>query len=141
MPKQAKISGIKSFHCYTIQEAADVAGVSVHTIRNWSKDGLRLMHTARPVLIRGDDLRDYIKTQRENRKVPTKADEFYCVRCRATRKAAAQLADCIITGNRAKLTALCETCETVVSKPVAQAQIAQLGRTLDLTIKRQEATL
>jgi len=141
MPKQAKISGIKSFQCYTIQEAADIAGVSVHTIRNWAKDGLRLMDSARPVLIRGDDLRAYIKAQRENRRVKTKADEFYCLRCRAPCKAAAQLADCIITGNRAKLTALCETCEGVVFKPVAQAQIAQLGRTLDLTIKRQVATL
>lgn len=141
MPKQAKISKIKSFQCYTIPEAAEITEVSTHTIRNWAKDGMRLMDTARPVLIRGDDLRDYIKAQRKNRRVMTKEDEFYCVRCRAARKAAARLADCVVVGNRAKLTALCETCEAVVSKPVAQSQITQIGRTLDLTIKRQAATL
>lgn len=141
MPKQAKLSGIKSFKCYTVQEAADISGVSAHTIRIWAKNGLRLMDSARPVLIRGDDLQNHIKAQRAARKVKTAPDQFYFVRCCAARSAAANLADCVITGNRVKLTALCETCESVVWKPVAQTQIAQLARTLDLTITRQAATL
>lgn len=141
MPKQARLSGIKGFRTYTIEEAADISGVSTRTIRNWSVNGLRVMATGRPVLIRGDDLREFIKTQRAARKVELAIDAFYCVRCRASRHAAGGFADCTVNGTRATLSALCEVCETVLSKPVAQAHIPMIAATLDLKIKRQETTL
>jgi len=141
MPKQAKLTGIKLFNCYTVQEAADISGVSTHTIRIWAKNGLRLMDSTRPVLVRGDDLRDHIKAKRAARKVKIALDQFYCVHCKAARHAAENIADCEITGNRAKLTAICESCENVVSKPVSLVQITELARILDLTIKRHTATL
>jgi len=141
MPKQAKLNRIKAFQSYTIQEAADIAGVSDHSIHNWGKNGLRMMDAARPTLIRGDDLRDYIKAQRSKRKSPTEPDTFFCVVCKRPRHAAANMADCTIIGNRATLTALCATCETIVSKPVAKSSVTALARILDLTIKRHEVTL
>lgn len=136
MPKQARLNGIKSFQCYTIDEAAEVSGVSARTIRNWASDGLRVMDSTRPALIRGDDLRDHIKSKRKSRSTKTRIDTFYCVRCRKERAAAERLADCEINGGRAKLTALCETCGTVMSKPVAEARIAEIALTLDLKITR-----
>lgn len=141
MPKKARLSGIKSFRTYTIVEAAEVSGVSPRTIRNWAADGLRVMDAERPVLIRGDDLRDFIKAKRESRKTKTSPNTFYCVCCRKTRKAAGGFADCTIKDNRATLTALCETCSTIISKPIAEARIPEIARTLDLTIRRQDATL
>ncbi|MGH1575731.1 helix-turn-helix domain-containing protein [Planktotalea sp.] len=141
MPKQAKLSRIKSFKSYTIKEAADIAGVSTATVHNWSKNGLRLMDEAQPTLVRGDDLRAYIKGERDKRKAVTNADTFYCFSCKKVRHAAANMADCIITGNRAKLTALCKACETVVSKPVTVTAVPALSRVFDLTITRHEATL
>ena len=98
MPKQARLRGIMSIRCYTISEAAEVAGISTRTIRNWSKDGLRLTDCGGPALNRGDDLCEYIKTQRENRKVTTATDEFLCFRCRAARKPADRFAECTISG-------------------------------------------
>lgn len=137
MPKQARLSGIKAFRCYTIEEAAEVSGVSPRTVRNWASDGLRVMDGTRPALIRGDDLRDHIKSKRDSRSTKTRIDTFFCFRCRKAQGAAEGLADCEIKGGRAKLTALCETCETVVSKPVAKARIPEIARTLDLKITRQ----
>ena len=141
MPKKARLTGIKAFRCYTIEEAAAVAGVSPRTIRNWSKGGLRLLDCARPILIRGDDLRGFIKDGRERRKVKIEPDAFYCCRCRGPRTAAGGFADCVVDGARVTLTALCATCETVMSKPVAKARIPDIARTLDLTITRRGATL
>lgn len=141
MPKQAKLNRIKAFQSYTIQEAADIAGVSEHTIYNWGKNGLRMMDAARPTLIRGDDLREYIKARRSKRKSPTEADTFYCVACKRPRHAAANMADCTIIGDRATLTALCATCETIISKPVVKSNVTTLARIFDLTIKRHEGTL
>ena len=137
MPKQARLSGIKAFRCYTVEEAADVSGVSPRTIRNWAADGLHVMEDMRPALIRGDDLRQYIKSKRESRSVKTEIHTFYCVRCRAARRAAEGLADCEIKGGRAKLTAICEVCETIVSKPVPEARIPAISQLLELKITRR----
>lgn len=136
MPKQARLTGIKSLYCYTIEEASEVSGVSPRTIRNWASGGLRVMDDTRPALIRGDDLRDYIKSKRNSRSVKTRINTFYCVKCRKERHAAEGFADCEVNEGRAKLTAFCETCETVVSKPVAESRIPEIARTLDLKITR-----
>ncbi len=141
MPKQARINGIKSYRCYTPTEAATLVGVSTRTIRNWSKNGLRLLDTAHPPLIRGDDLRAYITAQRQDRKVPTGLCEFYCLRCRTRRNPAAGMADCKITNNKAMLTALCDICETVICKPVSLQRLPEIRATLDLTITKNNATL
>lgn len=136
MPKQARLSGIKAYRSYTIEEAAEVSGVSPRTIRNWASDGLRVMDGARPILIRGDDLRDHIKAKRESRSVKTQIDTIYCVCCRKERRAAGGMADCEIRDGRARLIAFCEACETVLSKPVAEASIPEIARRLDLKITR-----
>lgn len=141
MPKQARINGIKSYRCYTPLEAAAIVGVSTRTIRNWSKDGLQLLDTEHPPLIRGDDLRDYIIAQRKNRKTKTATCEFYCLSCRTKRNPAARMADCQITGNKAMLTALCGSCETIVCKPVSLSRLPEIRKTLDLTIKGNVPTL
>lgn len=138
MPKQARLRGIKGARCYTIEEAADVSGVSPRTIRNWGKEGLPVMDSARPILIRGDDLRAHIEGKRKANKVRTALDTFYCMACRKARPAAGGFADCTLTGDRATLTALCDHCGTLLTKPVAQAQIPKIARLIDLTIKRQE---
>lgn len=138
MPKQARLTGIKAFRTYTIEEAAEVSGVSPRTIRNWASDGLRVMDGTRPALIRGDDLRNHIKAKRAKRSVKTRIDTFYCVCCRHERLAVEGLADCVVMGGRAKLTALCEVCGTVLTKPVAQSMIPEIARTLDLKITGQD---
>ena len=141
MPKQARLSGIKSFRCYTKQEAAALVGVSTRTIGNWTRDGLPLLDASHPPLIRGDDLRDYITAQRADRKVKTDFYEFYCLRCRKGRAPAAEMADCKIEGNKAMLTALCSVCEGVVCKPISLASLPEIRAKLDLTITRVQVTL
>lgn len=134
MPRQARLTGIKGFHCYRVDEAAAVSGVSTRTIRNWIKDGLPVLNRERPTLIRGDDLKTYIRATRSRGKVNLSPDQFYCLACRAARPAAGGLADCTVKEGRAMLTALCAACETVMHKPVPVARIPDLAGALDLTI-------
>lgn len=51
------------------------------------------------------------------------------------------MADCVIVGRRATITALCAVCETMVSKPIPIERIAEFEVILDVTVKRHEATL
>jgi len=135
MPKSAKLSGIKSLHCYTIPEAAGVTGVSDRTIRAWIKQGLTAMTDERPTLVRGDALIAFIQAQRQVRKSHLSPDEFYCLKCRAARKPAGGLVDCETDGTRAKLTALCETCDTIMHKPIAHERVVSLANVFDVTLR------
>lgn len=141
MPKQARLSGIKSYRCYTKAEAAALVGVSTRTIGNWTRDGLPLLDASHPPFIRGDDLRYFITAQRADRKVKTDLCEFYCLRCRKGRAPAAKMADCKVEGKKAMLTALCSVCEGIVCKPISLARLPEVSAKLDLTIKRVQATL
>ncbi|MCY4336360.1 MAG: helix-turn-helix domain-containing protein [Litoreibacter sp.] len=141
MPKSATLSGIKSLHCYTIQEAAEVSGVSDRTIRAWIKDGLSAMTQERPTLLRGDALIAFIKGQRKSRRTKIKQDEFYCLKCRDARNPAERMVECEIKGTRAKLTAICEDCETIMHKPVALGQVPHLAKVFDLTVKSNSETI
>ena len=135
MPKSAKLSGIKSLRCYTIPEAAGVSGVSDRTIRAWIKQGLTAMTDERPTLVRGDALISYIQRQRQGRKSRLSPDEFYCLKCREARKPAGGLVDCEKDGTRAKLTAMCETCDTIMHRPIAHERVAALNDFFDLTLR------
>ncbi|MEM7521128.1 MAG: helix-turn-helix domain-containing protein [Pseudomonadota bacterium] len=136
MPKSATLSGIKSLQNYTIPEAAEVSGVSDRTIRTWIKQGFPAMQSERPTLVRGDALIAFIRSQRKARQSKVAQYEFYCLKCRAARKPAHGLVDCIVKGRRAKLTALCETCETVMHKPVSGESIPELAKAFDLSVSK-----
>lgn len=135
MPKSAKLSGIKSLRCYTIQEAAGVTGVSDRTVRAWIKQGMTAMTDERPTLVRGDALISFIQNQRHARKSRLSPDEFYCLKCRTARKPAGGLVDCETNGTRAKLTALCEICDTLMHKPIPPESVPTLAKTFDVTLR------
>lgn len=132
MPKQPRLNRIKSLHSYTINEAAEVSGVSPRTIRNWAAGGLRLMQEDRPALVRGDDLITFIKAQRKQRKQSLPLDRFFCLRCRAPRATAGGLVECVQHGGRFTLIAICDVCETILRKPVARADLPRLRDLLDV---------
>ncbi len=132
MPKSARLTGIKSLRCYTIPEAADVADVSTRTISTWIKQGLLVLADERPMLIRGDDLITFIKRQRAERKIDLLPHQFLCLKCHAARDAAGGFATCRRTGARVTLQAICEKCDGMMNKPVAEARLSELRKKLEL---------
>ena len=93
------------------------------------------MTDERPTLVRGDALISYIQRQRQGRKSRLSLDEFYCLKCRAARKPAGGLVDCDTDGTRAKLSAICETCDTIVYKPIPSDSVPTLAKTFDVTLR------
>ena len=132
MPKSARLSGIKSLRCYTIQEAAEVTGISTRSIRAWIKQGLPVLASERPILIRGDDLGEFIKKQRAGRKTEVPLHDFYCLRCRQASAAAGGFATLSTNGKRASLKAICAECEGVMNKSVAVSRLPEVRRKLEL---------
>ncbi|WP_415402879.1 helix-turn-helix domain-containing protein [Tateyamaria sp. SN3-11] len=132
MPRSARINAIKLLHCYTIREAVDVTNVSARTISTWIKEGLPVMKHQRPFLIRGDDLKDFIRNRRKSRKNKTALHQFYCLGCRDTRDAAGGFAEILVNGKRMTLKAICDACGNMVNKPIAKSCLPNLTGKLEL---------
>ena len=101
----------------------------------WIKQGLTAMTDERPTLVCGDARISYIKRQRQGRKSRLSPDEFYCLKCRAARKPAGGLVDCETDGTRAKLSAICESCDTIMHKPIPPESVPTLAKTFDVTLR------
>ena len=91
-----------------------------------------MMCDQRPFLVRGDDLRNFIRNRRKARKTETALHQFYCLGCRDARDAADGFAECRINGNRITLKAFCVMCGHVVNKPIPKSRLLDLKGKLDL---------
>ena len=77
----------KAKRAYSFAEIAEKLGTHDRTVQRWRKEGLKILEDhAKPFLVMGQDLRDFLKARRRSRKKPLKMGEFYCPRCREPRK-------------------------------------------------------
>src|SRR5271154_5336964 len=94
MARRFNYRRVKIHHSYTIGAAAAVVGAHKHTVSRWIAAGLPTTDARRPLLIHGADLRAFLKA-REPTKQPCRPGEFYCLRWKAPRRPAGDMADYI----------------------------------------------
>ena len=120
---------------YTVEEVAMVFGVHRNTVREWVKRGLPTNDDRRPMLILGADLRAFLHTRRVKNKQPCQPGEMYCMRCRAPRAPAGNMADYEAgTATLGNLIAICSTCEAMMNRRVSLAKFEQVRGKLDVTL-------
>ena len=85
---------VKIHHCYTIRAAAEALGVHKHTVSRWIAAGLPTTDAERPLLIRGQDIRAFLRA-REPIKQKCPPGEFYCLSCRTPKRPAFDMAQYI----------------------------------------------
>ena len=129
---------VKRNRNYTYDEGARLLEVHKRTVRNWvQRDGLVALTDQRPHLIVGSVLSDFLRNRRQARKTRMKPHEMYCLRCRVPRDPAGHMVDCILsdapTGN---LCGICPACDGLMHKRVSLAQLDQIGRNLEVTIRQ-----
>ena len=128
-PKLAKIH-----HNYTVEEAAGLYRVFKGTVRAWIKSGLPVLDDKRPMLILGTDLAAFHQTRRTKNKQKCKPGEIYCVRCRAPKAPAGNMADYqIVTEKIGNLQAICPDCDRIINRHVSCAKLEQVRGNLDIT--------
>ena len=77
----------KAKRAYSFAEIAEKLGTHDRTVQRWRREGLKILEDhAKPFLVMGQDLRDFMKARRRSRKKPLKMGEFYCPRCREPRR-------------------------------------------------------
>lgn len=120
---------------YTVEEAAELFGVFKGTVRAWIKAGLPVLNDKRPMLILGRDLVAFHQARRTKNKQQCKPDEMYCVRCRAPKKPAGDMADCrIITKKIGNLEAICPDCDNIMNRRVNLSKLKQVCGELHITL-------
>ncbi len=77
----------KAKRAYSFAEIAEKLNTHELTVQRWHRAGLKTLEDhARPFLVMGQDLRDFLKARLRSRKKPLKMGEFYCPRCREPRR-------------------------------------------------------
>jgi len=129
---------VKIHRSYTVEEAAKLLGKHKNTVRRWVKDGLGTIDDKRPMLILGHDLVEFIKKRRAKNKQRCKPEQFYCVRCRAPKFSAGDMADYApVTEKFGNLIAICPDCDSIMNRRVSLARIGEVCGNLDITFPKE----
>jgi len=130
--------GIKKHRTYTVDEAAQALTIAKGTVRRWLKAGLPALKEQRPALIIGSDLIDFLASRKPQPQT-CGLHQGYCLSCRAPRNPAFDEVE-IRSKTRATvmMRALCNTCATVMHKPVSRARIPELGRQVRVSVVQED---
>ena len=134
MPRLPNPMKINKALTYTVEEAANVLGVTTATIRNYVRRGLPIMTAQRPYLISGEALRAFLLNERESRKKPLQPDELFCPSCGAGRRPYGLMVDLVmLSGKSGLLMGLCEVCEGPARRMIGTRQVDDFAAIFDIT--------
>lgn len=120
---------------YTVEEVASLYDVFKGTVRAWIKAGLPTLNDKRPVLILGGDLAAFHQARRKKNKQKCQPGEIYCVRCRAPKVPAGDMAEYQpVTAAVGNLAAICPDCESIMNRRISHSMLDQFRRQMDITM-------
>jgi hypothetical protein len=139
MPKRRPNHRLVKIHRnYTVEEVACLFGTHKNTVRAWLKSGLPKCDTKRSILILGCELAAYLKARRTRNKRPCQPGEIYCVRCRAPKRPAGDMAEYQpITEKFGTLIGICPDCDLMIYRRANRAK-AEIQGDLDITFSEAE---
>ena len=124
---------MKIHRSYTVEEIADLFDLHKNTVRHWVKDGLATIDDRRPMLILGHVLVAFLQVRRSRNKRACKPGEIYCVRCRAPKPPAGDMAEYRpITEKFGNLIAICPDCDAIMNRRVSLAKIEQIRGKMEI---------
>ena len=138
MGKRVSPRKIKIHNQYTYEQAADLLGVSVQTVRSWRLRGLHVLDSQKPHLILGFALKDFLTKRAHKPERRLARDQFLCMACNAPRRAYGGMADYIpYNAARGRLEALCEVCHRQCGKFVSTSLCAELAPILTIATRNR----
>ena len=110
-------SGLSASRVYPVQTAAQIIGASMVTFRKFEKEGLRVIKSGRPNLVRGEDLILFLKKRNAANRASMNEGQFSCFRCNAPTDAKpGSLRFQSYPGRTGRLSAICGVCDGKVGR-------------------------
>ena len=129
---------VKIHRNYSVEEIADLFGTHKNTVRNWhKKNGLASIDDRKPMLFYGQTLATFLQAKRAKNKRPCKVGEIYCIRCRAPKKPAGDMAEYQpVTATVGNLVAICPDCELMMNRRISSSKLEQFRSQMDITLSQ-----
>jgi hypothetical protein len=110
--------------------------VHKNTVRHWQANGLEAIGTARPILFHGGTVRAFLAKRKATRKRPCPPGTMYCFRCRQPQRPALGMVEFIHRhGPTGNLSALCESCGTMMHRRARLSTVGVIMPELDVQIR------
>lgn len=135
MAKYVRTSSLSSARPYIVDELCTLLGVSRPQVERWIVAGLPLVHSGKPRLVRGRDLKDFLSPPRVSKKLKQPLGVFRCLHCKVPRGPLYGMLDFTqCASNSGRLSGLCERCEHPISAFCAARDLSQLQKAFDVTV-------
>jgi hypothetical protein len=129
-PRLAKIH-----RSYSVEEVSRLFGVHKNTVRNWLRQGLTAIDGQRPTVIRGVELRRFLRDRRASAKQTCGPGRIFCLPCRAPKMPAGNMADCIaVSETTGTLRGICPDCDRMIYRRVNLQKLDAVRGELDVTV-------
>ena len=126
---------VKIHRSYTVEEIAKLLGIHKNTVRLWVKEGLTTTDDKRPMLILGHVLVAFLQARRTKNKRSCRPGELYCVRCRAPKLPAGDMAEYSpITEKIGNLIAICPDCNSIMNRHISLSRIGEFYGKMDISL-------
>ncbi len=133
---------VKLHRVYSAAELATCCGVHKNTVRHWQAGGLEPISKGRPTLFDGATVRAFLAKRNANRKRPCPPGTLYCFKCRQPRTPAMGMVEATrqnaTTGN---LSAICETCGTMMHRRARLTAIPAIMPNLEVQIREADTRI
>lgn len=110
---------------YSIEDVSDLCSVHPQTVRSWITKGLQRLDDARPTLIHGEALHEFLKSRLRERKRPCELGQMFCCKCRQGRFPVLPINVHFPNTSKVELTGSCQQCGT---------EMHRYGATTDLPV-------
>lgn len=115
---------IKKNYSYTFLEISRLLNTHIRTVQTWCKIGMEVLDpNSKPFLVLGSELKRFLRARRLNRRIKLQSDQFYCLKCRAARRALPGFTEEVCTHKiigkdklQIILSGLCEVCKSKIIK-------------------------
>lgn len=104
---------------YTIKELSELLGINKKTCLRWIEKGLKTIDGSKnPILISGNDLKEFLINTKLKKKIPINRNQFLCFSCRSASYAKRGS----IVQMKGQKTALCRVCNGKMSRTIKPYQ-------------------
>jgi hypothetical protein len=120
---------VKIHRNYSLHEIARLFKTSLATVRRWLKAGLKTIDLTRPFLVRGMELKRFVRRWRSRNRRRCGPGQLYCLKCRAPRWPSHGEVELIKdTENCGRIRGVCSACGASICRIVSFGRLdAALG--------------